>query len=162
MKHRTHILLGLVVILASSCKVKKAVIVPDNGQETIIVETKFTEMHCGGAAPPPEVIEIMMTPRILANTVLYLATMEQNITESTEIKTDKAGIFTVTLDTGMYRLFLKDPVVFSNLTEESSELEKCEQQWQMQNSFPLRVRKGVKPPMLIINKMCNPCEEPKP
>jgi hypothetical protein len=162
MNKNFHILLILILVQGLACKSQKANLVESETDKMITVAARYTEMPCGGAAPPPDIMEQMMTLRPMANTSLFITTMGKKITEATAVKTDKAGMFSIALDSGDYRVFMVDPVQLSNLTDEATEQELCEQQWHMMNFFPLVVKKGVPTAELVINKMCNPCEEPKP
>lgn len=163
MKISIQILSALLIINMAACKSKKAITTDQTNKENVVViPVLYTEMPCGGAAPPPEVMEEMERAKPMANTVVYIAKMREETTQSLKVKTDKAGMITASLDTGHYQLFLFDPVPLSQQKDSMTEKEDCEKFWKLQQSFPLMIKKGQPIPEVMIMKMCNPCEEPKP
>lgn len=151
------LILILTIALATSCKSKKAVTV-----ETVSIPVVYTEMPCGGAMPPPEILEAMDQPRPMINTQLYVAPMSGMPSDAKPYLTDKAGLLTVPKDTGLYYLYLYDPVELSKEVEGLTEEENCSRSWQKEQRFPFGIKATSASPEVMVMKMCNPCEEPRP
>lgn len=74
------------------------------GQIPVSIKITRTASYCGGAAPPPDLIEQLSTPASLADKVIYLRKGKTNHTgrKTIELKSDANGDISITLKPGFY------------------------------------------------------------
>jgi hypothetical protein len=74
------------------------------GQIAVSIKITQTASYCGGAAPPPDLIEQFNTPAPLADKVIYLRKGKTNHTgrKTIQLKSDANGDISATLKPGFY------------------------------------------------------------
>ena len=151
-----------------------------------VLSVQFTEQYCGGAQPTDEMMEKMTQLRPYSNASIFISKFNdgRNFTEEQEIKLDKGGIATLSLDSGLYAVSFyqmvfeveeeddkAQPDKMQDVEEEEEEEEvydeaamkaECDIQWKRMSVVPLKIVGGKSAYTLIMNKECNPCEEPRP
>jgi hypothetical protein len=163
MKIAIRIIVLMAVLQAYACKSRKAAVTGSEEEAaTMTIPIVYTEMPCGGAMPPPEVMQEMERPKPMPNTMVYVHAMQGAVTDAKPYKTDKAGMLVMPKDTGMFLVYLYDPIPLSQEVEGLSEEDKCTRHWKLEQKYPMGVRKGMPIPEVMIMKMCNPCTEPRP
>ena len=120
----------------------------------------------------------------LVNQTVYISRYEKGrmFTDEIKVNTDKAGYATVVLDTGVYvvsfyKLNIPAPVVEDKaepdntqdvpndqeeVVDEEAYKAECERQWKQMTATPFKIIGGKSAYKVIMNKECNPCEEPRP
>ncbi|MBO6516929.1 MAG: hypothetical protein JJ975_10300 [Bacteroidia bacterium] len=181
MKGKLILILLTVGLLGVSCKNRKP---NGSGSDAISIQVYYTEQYCGGAEPPPELMEKMMETRPYGNQTVYISVFDKpmKVSNEVEVKLDKAGIGEVALDTGVeyvvsfYKLSDPEPPAAEGgkkapketepggapEVEEPTNQELCEKQWKHMTAFPLKLKGGSKSYVLNMNKECNPCLPAKP
>ncbi|MCO4818781.1 MAG: hypothetical protein KC517_04090 [Bacteroidetes bacterium] len=182
MKTKNLLYLIPLVSVLIGCKGKSKISADDKNARTISIE--YQEQYCGGAQPNDEVMEDINELKLFANQSAYISKFVNPKTFTDEIKVnfDKAGFATVALDTGLYvvsfyQLNIPAPVVedkaepdktqdVSNDQEDAMDEDAykaaCELNWKRMTATPLKIIGGKSAYKVIMNKECNPCEEPRP
>ena len=107
-----------------------------------------TQNYCGGAAPSPELLADLATPKPLAHKVLYIKLGAQNNSKSVVLKkviSDDSGRFVVQLRVGQTYCFIEDwkaqPFVLPQNTETVVWDIHCLRQRYAQADYVIRVKK---------------------
>jgi hypothetical protein len=84
-----------------------------NAQATVWAQgyVTYTQNYCGGAAPSPELIASLATPKPLVNKVLYVKLGAKNTSKSVVVKKiilDDSGRFAIKLRVGQTYCFLEE------------------------------------------------------
>lgn len=177
---KIQLLTALVFLVSLTCCKSKTAAIKSTDGNTVKVEVLFTEQHCGGAAPTEEMLNKMFEPRAMVNQDLYIAMMTgpHMFANEIKVKTDKAGILTTNLDTGFYAVSIfplvtpvpdkeekndvPDPGNSQDVPSAEQMKAACEAEWKRMASMPIKIKGGQSVYKMIIQKECNPCEEPRP
>ena len=182
MKTKNILFLVPVLAILIGCKGKSKVNADDKNARTISIE--YNEQYCGGAEPTDEMMEEIDKQKPLVNQTVYISRYEKGrmFTDEIKVNTDKAGYATVVLDTGVYvvsfyKLNIPAPVVEDKaepdntqdvpndqeeVVDEEAYKAECERQWKQMTATPFKIIGGKSAYKVIMNKECNPCEEPRP
>ena len=176
---RTYLLLATALFMMSTiigCKSRKG---NKSDATEVTLQVNYTEQYCGGAEPSEEMMEEMNSMRPYSNQEVYISKFigMGQFADEKKVKLDKAGMISLSLDTGKY------VVSFYQLIEEEVELEdgnqevapdptgqpnpefnkkQCEKQWIQMMATPLVIKKAKLQYMIPMEKQCNPCEPPRP
>lgn len=183
MKVKNILYLLPVLVLTVGCKSKSSLVTDES--KAITLQIEYTEQYCGGAAPTEEMEELMNQLRPYSNKPVYVSKFIDPVTYTDEIKVDldKAGIATLNLDSGLYvvsfyKLVTPPPVVEDEKPtpdktqdvpedpnpeiDQEERKDDCEMRWKRMNATPLKIVGGKTTYTIPMNKVCNPCEEPRP
>ncbi|MBI1305388.1 MAG: hypothetical protein GC181_02105 [Bacteroidetes bacterium] len=167
MTKNIRIQLALVLVSAFAlyaCKGRKAAVKSDDKKEnTVSIQILYTSNPCGGAQPTPDIVEEMQRPKPYTQKEIWIAPFMKE-SEAIKYKTDKEGKLNIAIDTGFYQVYVYNPVPLVAVSDsvKRSEKEDCERMFKLEQKAPLGILKNTPPAEVILNLMCNPCEEPKP
>lgn len=154
--------LGFIVLLASqSCKQPAA---SQQSQAVLISGTIYqTEAYCGGAAPNPQRLQQMNTPKPLAGKTVYIKPGKVNDPEAgvaVEVTSDERGEFSLTLEPGWYVMVDEKRMdkasynyMLTNFAEPSESYtavdKKCLDQWVTEANLVFEVKEGENEPLSV-------------
>lgn len=161
MQRNVILILLIVSVSASSCFLRKK-----KNKDAVLMRFLKMEEYCGGAAPAPDMMKELMTPKPFSDTTLYLYQMDAGESAAPiVVKTNRKGEASMVVPPGHYTVMLFPRSKMEELLS-SKEFEgvdqNCLKDFFMQGVHDIPIPEGmleIEVPVLI---RCNPCLPPKP
>lgn len=147
-----------------SCKSRKADMV------SLEIEVTTTDQYCDGAMPDDAVLEMLNTPKVYADSTVYLANPGEAMQNIQPVTLNKSGKANLKLLPGTYELYyynIPNDVKHEHPQEGQDNIGEpapppCPPDWKLMVSAQFEVIPGEKKVKVNLHRICDPCLEPRP
>lgn len=161
MQKNLFLILLALSVTASSCFLRKK-----KTKDATTLRFLKMEEYCGGAAPPPDMMKEMMTPKPFGESTFYLYLMDADPKmEPLVVKTNKKGEATMVIPPGHYTimLFPRTELEERIMAKEFEGIDQsCLREHFMQGVHDIPIPEGMTDIEIPVLIRCNPCMPPKP